>query len=355
MQEWYLIKPPNGQLSGFESEALEDFGAEGFVELLGSGIAESVELCNYDRSECIETSAIVLGKIQDTKLKTVNRQILFPIGSCHAGMYVKYDGRYWLITGLVDNNGVYEKAVAQLCNCLLTWMNDAGEVVQRWANASSAVQYNSGETSTKYYNFGSDQLMIQTPDDDECVMLNHGKRFVIDKRCKVYERNFIKDGIEQDTSKEITVYQLTGTRSVIDDYQDSGVYTFMANQDEQRNTDGYYTINGKGYWLCDPILNDSAAESKRCEIVCDSCEVYDGIEATEFIARFYDENGGQASVAPQWDINCEFKDELTIDEVDDAILISVDNPKLVNKSFELSLSGDGYGAVSVTVHIRAFM
>ena len=148
---------------------------------------------------------------------------------------------------------------------------------------------------------------------------------------------------------------MTGTRSVIDDYQDSGVYTFMANQDEQRNTDGYYAINGKGYWLCDPILNDSAAESKRCEIVCDSYEVYDGIEAAEFIARFYDENGGQASVAPQWDINCEFKDELTIYEVDDAILISVDNPKLVNKSFELSLSGDGYGAVSVTVHIRAFM
>ena len=57
MQEWYLIKPPNGQLSGFESEALEDFGAEGFAELLGSGIAESVELCNYDLSECIETRA----------------------------------------------------------------------------------------------------------------------------------------------------------------------------------------------------------------------------------------------------------------------------------------------------------
>ena len=40
--EWYLMKTPYDQLSGFESEALNDFGAEGFLEALDSGIALDV-------------------------------------------------------------------------------------------------------------------------------------------------------------------------------------------------------------------------------------------------------------------------------------------------------------------------
>ena len=33
-QEWYLLKSPHDQLSGFEDEAFDDFAQEGFNEIL---------------------------------------------------------------------------------------------------------------------------------------------------------------------------------------------------------------------------------------------------------------------------------------------------------------------------------
>ena len=48
-------------------------------------------------------------------------------------------------------DGMYEKAVLVLCNYLLTWKNENGDIIQRWVNASSASQYNNGETSNKFY------------------------------------------------------------------------------------------------------------------------------------------------------------------------------------------------------------
>lgn len=49
-KEWYLLKTPHDQLSGFEDDALNDFAQEGFEEALDSSIAVDIELCNYDLS-----------------------------------------------------------------------------------------------------------------------------------------------------------------------------------------------------------------------------------------------------------------------------------------------------------------
>ena len=38
-QEWYLLKSPHSQLSGYENDALDDFAEEGFAEALESSIA----------------------------------------------------------------------------------------------------------------------------------------------------------------------------------------------------------------------------------------------------------------------------------------------------------------------------
>lgn len=353
-KEWYLLKSPHSQLSGFEDEALNNFAEEGFLEALNSEIAVDIELCNYDLSDCKIVRAIIQNTVQDTKLKSLNRLIFVPIGTCKAGMYVKYKDRFWLITGLVDDNGMYEKAVMQICNYCLSWINDSGMLIQRWANVTSASQYNNGETSTYNYSVRSDQLMILTPDDDECLLLDQGKRFIIDRRCKVYEKNF-PESIEKDTSKPVLVYQLTRADSVLFDYQDSGHYAFMAYQDEQREQDGYYVIDGKGYWLCEDVKYSGITNKLASEIECESTEIYAGLEPCEFIAKFYDQEKNPVRIDPIWNINCDFKDDLDIVYVEDTILISANNPKLVNKSFELSLHGTGYEPVTILVTIKAFL
>jgi hypothetical protein len=357
-QEWYLLKSPHDQVSGFESEAFDDFAQEGFSEALESSIACTVELCNYDLSQCKKIKAIVENNVQDTKLKTLNRQILLPVGTCKAGMYVKYKDRYWLIVGLVDDNTMYEKAVLALCNHLLSWVNDEGKVVQRWVNAQSASQYNNGETGAKfyYYTYRSDQLLIAMPDDDESLMLKSGKRFIIDNRCKVYEKKF-DNNVECDTSNPVITYSITRLDSVLYDYQNSGHFEFMCFQDEQRDGDGYYVINGKGYWLCEQPKEDSNKSTVLSSLIeYDELEIFNGLDAGIFTAKFFDKNGKETNnVTPIWSVNCDFADKLDIEFVDNSICISANDRSLINLSFELSLSAEGYETKTVKITIRAFI
>lgn len=353
-KEWYLLKTPHNQLSGFEDDALYDFAQEGFEEALESSIAVDIELCNYDLSTCQPMRAIVQHNVDDTKLKTLSRELYLPIGTCKAGMYVKYKGRYWLIVGLVDDNTMYEKGIMVLCNYLLTWQTKDKRIIQRWSNITSASQYNNGETGTNRYNVRSDQLLILIPNDTDSVLLTTGQRFIIDKRCSIYENEF-SDDVVCDTSKPVLTYELTRADSVLFNYQDSGHFEFMVTQDEQHKKDGYYLINGNGYWLCEEPSVDDKNIVLSSKIEYESLEIFNGIEPCVFISKFFDAEGNEINIEPQWNIICDFADQLDIEYMDNSICISANNKKLINKSFELSLSAEGYETVNVTVVIKAFL
>ena len=342
-------------VSGFESDDFDNFAVDVFLEATQSSIGQDVEICNYDLSERTPQRVIINGNVQDTKLNSISRQMLVPIGSCVAGQYVYYKDRYWLIVGLVDNNGIYEKAILVLCNYLLTWQNRNGEIIQRWANIISASQYNNGESSDQYMRIRSDQLLILTPNDDECMLIPHRQRFIIDMRCKLYEKSFTQD-ITIDTSKEVITYEFTRFDSVLYNYQNSGCLEYLATQEEQHDTDGYYVIDGKGYWLCDlPQKNDNKTGILSCEIVCDEPVIYNGLEPNIFMAKFYDSDGKEITITPQWHINCDFESDLEVEYIGNSISISVNNEKLLNKSFELSLSAYEYKTANLVITIKGFM
>lgn len=352
--EWYLMNTNHDTVSGLESESFNNYAKDAFEEATKSSLGIDVEICNFDLSKRIKVRVIVQGNVKDTKLKSMQRMMLAPIGTCEAGQYVFYKNRYWLIVGLVDDNGMYEKAILIICNYLLTWENEAGNIIQRWVNASSASQYNNGETSNQFYFVRSDQLMILTPNDEECLLIKHRKRFIIDKRCKIYEKKMLESGNINESWPLIT-YEMTRMDNVLFDYQDSGHSEFMAYQDEQHENDGYYFVNGKGYWLCDvPTANDEE-KSLSCEINCEEPVIYNGLEHSLFYSTFYDSDGNTIQVQPTWEINCDFKEELNIEYFDNVISISVDNDCLVNKSFELSLCASDYKKVTITVMIKAFI
>lgn len=353
-KEWYLLKSPHNQLSGFEDDALDDFAQEGFLELLDSSVAVDIELCNYDLSVCIPMRAFIQHRVDDTRLKTLTREVYLPIGTCKAGMYIKYKGRYWLIISLVDDNGMYEKGIMIICNHLLTWRTKDNRIIQRWANVSSASQYNNGETGNYYFTVRSDQLLILTPDDDDSVLLDTGHRFIIDKRCDIYEREFSNDTM-CDTSNPVLTYKITRSDSVLYSYVDSGHYEFMVTQDEQHNNDGYYVIDGNGYWLCEENIVEYNSEYAMSRIIYDSRDIFNGLDACAFIAKFFDVNGNEVNAEYQWDIVCDFADKLIVEEIGNAILISANDRNLINKSFELLLRADGYETTSVIVNIRAFI
>ena len=345
---WYLIKPPNEQVSGFEDDDM----SIGFDDAMSTGIARDVEIYNADLTICKHARAVVLNTVQDTQLKSLTRNLLFPIGSCVAGQYVKMDDRYWLIVGIVDNNTVYEKAILSICTYKLTWFGSRGQIIQRWANISSASQYNHGETY--YQNFGvrSDQLLVLMPNDDETLLLENGTRFVVDRRCKIYEQGY-DETVTSDTSKSLIIYKLTRIDNVIYDYQDSGHTEFVVYQDEQQDDDGYYVIDGHGYWLCQKPP-ESKPMSDHIEVSSDI--LYDGIDSVSCFAHFFDETNTEVQdPVVSWVVECDFSDRLAIEYVDNALLLSSNDTRNIGKSVTIIASADGHEPISKQLSIRAFI
>lgn len=352
--EWYLMDTNHDYVSGLEGEAFDDAAADSFREALYSPVGVDVDVCNCDLTVRKRVRVIVEANTQDTRLNALQRKILAPIGTCKAGQYVYHHNRYWLIVGMVDNNGVYEKGVMLNCNYKITWLNDDGMVVQRWSHVESASQYNNGETTTQFFAVRSDQLLVLTPNDDECLLLNSGKRFIIDNRTLVYEKRF-PEGITKDTSNPILTYRITRLDSVLFSYEDSGHYEFMVYQDEQHDGDGYYVIDGNGYWLCEePPAQTPIPRTKRCVIDFESPYLYNGIAPSTFTARFVDDKGIEYEAAPTWAITGIDSAKLDVVQDGNDISIASNDRSLVGKTFKLTLIADGYEGSELTVKIKAF-
>ena len=225
MKEWYLIgnnTKPN-MLGGFENQSFTDYKDDAFAESLETDIGKTVTLHNYDLSVSSEIRCIIQGNSADTQLKSMERIGLFVRGTVKAGMYVFFENKYWLIIGYPSYNGIYEKAVMQLCQYKLRWQNANGEIIERYCNATSASKYDTGETGGSTIILTSDNLTLLLPNDDESLDLD-GKRVFIDKR-KI---------------NPTKVYKITRTDSVLYDYgeEHGGVLSFIADKTElNTNTD----------------------------------------------------------------------------------------------------------------------
>lgn len=180
MQEWYLMTQdtrPNAT-GGFESDAFLDYKEDAFIESLQTEIGKTVQLYNYDLSECTDIRCIIQDNTSNTQLKSLERSILAPIGTLKAGMYIFFENVYWLISGYPGNNGIYEKATMILCQYKLKWQDDSGKIIERWGNFTSASKYDTGENGNSTIILTSNNFTIWIPDDDESYTLDGEKVFI---------------------------------------------------------------------------------------------------------------------------------------------------------------------------------
>lgn len=217
IKEWYLITPqtrPN-LIGGYENDSFVDYKEDAFSEVLATNIASTVILYNYDLSKSKKIRCVIQDNTADTQLKSMERNGLFSIDTVKAGMYIFFEGSYWLITGRPGTNGVYEKAALQLCQYKLRWQNEKGKIIERWCSATSASKYNVGETSNKTITLTTDDLTLLLPDDDDSMELD-GKRVFIDRR-KIPKK----------------VYKITRDDNVLYDYGiKGGIISFIADKTE---------------------------------------------------------------------------------------------------------------------------
>ena len=334
MQDWYLMTPntrPN-ITGGFENDAFLDYKYDAFAESLDTDIAKSVTLYNYDLSESAEIRCIIQGNSADTQLKSMERVGLFIRGTVKAGMYIFFENRYWLITGYPSYNGIYEKAVMQLCQYKLRWQNASGEIIERWICTSSAAKYDTGEKSNSTIVLSTDNLTLLLPNDDESLDLD-GKRVFIDKR-KV---------------NPTKVYKITRTDSVLYDFgeEHGGILSFIADKTELNTTTDRQDLR-----LCDYIEisdedTDPTTPPENPDEMTDLRAVIKGSTSLKltyprtYTATIADSNDNEVpwDNTCSWNVISEFDIEQSIDG--NKIELYVENEGLIDEKFKLQVLING--------------
>lgn len=325
MKEWYLMDnyKPNA-VSGFEGDVLTDFAQSNYADLLTTAISDTVLLYDSSLSNCKEVKCLIQGNTADTQLKSMERTGLFPIGTVKAGMYVFFDGAFWLITGYPGNNKSYEKATLILCQYKLKWQNADGVVVERWINASSGSKYDIGESETKTITLASDNLILLMPDDEETLNLD-GKRVFIDKR-----------------PVPTKVYKITRSDDVLFDYGiHGGILSFITDRKElNANTDN------QELGICDYISPTTPPENDdETTILSDTIagtisgnkNLKVGFSRT-YTSNLIDEDGNAVEWSDEFKWNIVGDIEVSLTENGNQAELLVEDEDLIDETFVLAVN-----------------
>lgn len=325
MKEWYLTdnyKPT--VTSGYESDAISEFAQNNFIDVLETTFADKVLLYNYNLSECKEGRCVIQGNSADTYLKSMERIMLFPIGTVKAGMYVFFDNNYWLITGYPGSNKSYEKVTAKICQYQIKWQNSDGTIVERWANLQSSSKYDDGLKESNTMTLTSDSIMLLLPNDDESLTLD-GKRIFIDKKTPPNK-----------------VYVVSRADSVLYDYGEDhgGMFCFITEKTELNESTDRPDLG-----ICDYISPTTPPEEDD-ETTILSGTITGTISGNKnlkvgfsrtYTANLVDEDGNAVEWSDEfkWNIVGDF--EVSLTESGNKVELLVDDEDLVDEMFKLTL------------------
>lgn len=338
MQKWYLItNDTRPNLSGgFENEGYNDYVYDSFYELLATDLCPTVKICDSNLSNEREVKCLVIGNSADTQLKTLQRTAIFPKGVIKAGMYVIYENTYWIVDGYPGDCTAYEKITMKLCQYKLRWQNKKGDIIERWANFTSASKYDVGETGTNIILVSSNNYTVIVPYDDDCLGLDE-QRLFIDQR---------------DIPKK--VFKFTREDDVLFTFNEAkgGVLNFIADKVAFNPETDNQELRICDYFT--PVENEPPAEDDEIEISSSIKykfkTVYIGRTST-FEAVFKTKTGEVINKTPKWSIESDFDDSINIEEIDSKINILVTDNKLDGKSFTLSLTSDDGTSTTATMTI----
>ena len=343
LKEWYLTdnyKPT--VTSGYESDAISEFAQNNFIDVLETTFADKVLLYNYNLSECKEVRCVIQGNSADTYLKSMERIMLFPIGTVKAGMYVFFDNNYWLITGYPGSNKSYEKVTAKICQHQIKWQNSDGTIVERWANLQSSSKYDDGLKESNTMTLTSDSIMLLLPNDDESLTLD-GKRIFIDKKTPPNK-----------------VYVVSRADSVLYDYGEDhgGMFCFITEKTELNESTDRPDLG-----VCDYISPTTPSEEDDETTILNGAitgtilgnkSLKVGFERT-YTASLVDEDGNTVEWSDDfsWNIVSDFKVISAVDS--NKIALLVEDEDRIDDTFKLEIIyGDKViGKLDITI-ISAF-
>lgn len=338
MQEWMLMSAKPVYNSGFEQEEFAAYATDSFQEILDtSPVVDHVILYNHDMSESKNLDCIIQGNVSDTKLKSLERTILCPIGTLVAGMYVFFENSYWLVNGRPGTNKIYEKATLALCTYLLKWQNSNGDFFERWVNIVTSSKYGIGESNSKVIVTSENNYIIQIPYDDETINLE-GKRVFIDKR-KLPEK----------------VFKITRDDDVPYDFGDSygSLLNFICDKTEFNKETDNQELRICDYFSPttppDPTPPDETAN--LFANISGNTNLRVGYSRS-YLVNFTDKDGAAVEdVDFEWSVDSDFADKVKMTVSGNTIKLQVNDDSLIGESFLLFVlvEGEKIGEIKITV------
>lgn len=325
-KKWYLLKstPPVFN-SGYEQEDFDHYAVDGFNELLETpAIASSVILSNSDFSVNNTVKAIIQNVTSDNKNSSLNRQILVNIGTLKDVYYVTHQNRIWFVTGLIDNNKIYEKAILTLCTFQLRWQNKLGEIVSRWCISENATKYSSGIVNNKIIVLPELQYNIKLPLDNETKNLRRDKRFL--------------DSVE-DIEGYPTAYKLTQRDTISNNYGDSNQILNITLVETSFDPE----VDNKELLIADYFVSSTPHNGQAEIIYTGQPRLFVGGNWKYFSAIFKDEDDNVINdIIPVWEFIClpNHVEYFTFESLDDdRFRVKADlNTALIGSSVKVVLS-----------------
>lgn len=237
-------------------------------------------------------------------------------------VYDSIHDEYMICTEVMNINEIHYQGKFTMCNWILKWQNKQGKIFEYPCQDMNSTQYNSGETPNKLFTSGTSQHMITLPCDENTVILDTPQRFYLDKN-PINPTSFIVS--QNDTTSynygkkgliKLTLTQFVGISER--DRVDLGICDYVdINKIEEDDN-----VN---------VGNNIA------EINHSSTSIKCGGSPRTYTAKFYDANNNEIVKTPLWEIVCDFKDELEVNQLDNQITISINNDDYIDEVFKLIL------------------
>lgn len=274
---------------------------------------------------------------------TVKFQTLFdsPI-SVGDIIYDSEADEYFICTESMNINDIHWQGKFTLCNWILRWQNENGDILEYPCNDINTTQYNSGEQSNKIFTIGSSQHMLTLPFDKNTIVLKSPQRFFLDK-----------DDVNP------TSFMVSQNDNTSYNYGKKGLVKITVVECANNNDTDRIDLGICDYFEKDNIKKDNADDVfvSKSVISYDTTIIKSGGNAQMFSGKFFDAKGNEvAGIVPYWKIVCDFSNALEVEEHDGYISIGIDNDAYVDEEFKIVLSDeDGNYSSSLIVKIESLL
>lgn len=236
-------------------------------------------------------------------------------------IYCSLKKEYYICTESFNIDDIHWEGKLTLCNWILKWQNKNGDILEYPCYDTNATQYNSGEKFNQQVTVGTSQHILTLPYDDNTIQIRSPQRFILDKD-KINPTSFIV------TQNDNTSFNF-GEKGLVK----ITVFEHPINRDTDRiDLD-----------ICDYIekTNDISDKNINAKIIYKSLEIISGGDSQTYIGKFYDIDGNEITdINGKWQIICDFKNELEVNESGSQITIAIDNDDYIDEEFKLMFSNE---------------